>query len=59
MVKAKIGELEDEFREVFSRRLRKYFTVLMQVVSCKSSFLVKFQDGCEKYLTSNRLTVVT
>ena len=32
---------------------------MVQVVSDKSWLLVRFQDGCEKYLTSNQLTVVT
>ena len=45
VVKAKIGELEEEVREGFSRRRRKELTGVVQVFSVKNSFLVRFQDG--------------
>ena len=32
---------------------------MVQVVSGKKRFLVRFQDGCENYLTLNQLTVMT
>ena len=51
MVKAKVGEMEDEVREGFYRRLRKELTGMVQGVFVKRRFLVSFKDGCEKYLT--------
>ena len=59
MVKSKVGELEDEVREVFSSRLRKELTGVVQGVSGKRRFLVRFQDGCENDKTLNQLTIVT
>ena len=59
VVKAKIGELEEEVRVGSSRRMRKEFTVVVQGVSGRRRFLVRFHDGCEKNLFSNQLTVVT
>ena len=32
---------------------------MVKVVSGKSRFLVRFYDGCEKYITSNQLIIVT
>ena len=55
---SKVGELEDEVREVFYRRTRKYFTGVFQAVSGKRSLLVRFQDGCEKDMTSNQLNIM-
>ena len=59
VVKAKIGELEEEVRVGSSRRMRKEFTGVVQGVSGRRRFLVRFQNGCEKNLSSNQLTVVT
>ena len=59
MTKANVGELEDEARKVFYRRLRKYFTNEVQLLSGKKGLLVRFQYGCEKDMTSNQLTAVT
>ena len=39
-------------------QLRKDLTGVVQGVSGKKSFLVRFQDGCEKDRTSNQLTAV-
>ena len=58
VVKAKIGELEEEVREIFLRRKRKELTRVFQGVSWKKRFLVKFQVGCEKDMTSNKFTIV-
>ena len=55
----KVGELEDELREGFFTRPRKYFTCVVQELYGKRSFLVRLQDGCDKDLTSNQLTVMT
>ena len=59
VAKAKVGELEDEVREGFSRRPKKDLNGVVQGVSGKRRFLVRFQDGCEKVMTSNQLTIVT
>ena len=53
VVKSKLGELGEELREGFSSRLRKYLTAVVQGVSSKNSFLVRFQDGCGNDLTLN------
>ena len=44
VVKAKLGELEDEVREGFFRRMRNYLNGVVQGVSGKRRFLVRFQD---------------
>ena len=59
VVKAKVGTLEDEVREGFSRWLREDFIDMVQGLSGKRRLLVRFWDGCEKDLTLNQLTVVT
>ena len=58
VIKAKIGELEEEVREGSSRRMRKELTSVVQGVSGRRRFLVRFQNGCENNLSSNQLTVV-
>ena len=45
LVKAKIGELEEEVRTGFLRRTRKELTDVFQEISGKKRFLVSFQDG--------------
>ena len=59
VVKAKIGELEEEVRVGSSRRMRKELIGVVQAISGKRKFLVRCHDGCEKNLSSNQLTVVT
>ena len=59
VVKAKIGELEEEVRVGSARRMTKELTVVVKAISGKRKFLVRFHDGCEKNLSSNQLTVVT
>ena len=44
LAKAKVGELEDEVREGFFRRMRNYLNGVVQGVSGKRRFLVRFQD---------------
>ena len=58
VVTEKICELDNEVREIFLRRMRKEFTGVIQGISGKKRFLVRFQYGCEKYLTSNQLAIV-
>ena len=38
--------------------MRKEFNGVVQGISGKKRFLVRFQDGCEKDLSSNQLTTV-
>ena len=59
VVKAKIGELEEEVGVGSSRRMRKDFTGVVQGVSSRRRFLVRFHNGCKKNMSSNQLTVVT
>ena len=59
VVKAKIGELEEEVRVCISRRMRKELTGVVQGVSGRRRFLVRIQNGCENNLSSNQLNVVT
>ena len=39
--------------------MRKELTDVVQAISGKRKFLVRFHDGCKKNLSSNQLTVVT
>ena len=59
VVKAKIRELEEEVRVGSAIRTRKELTGVVQAISGKRRFLVRFHDGCEKNLSSYQLTVVT
>ena len=59
VVKTKIGELEEEVRVGSSRRMRKELTGVVQGVLGRMRFLVTFQNGCKKNLSSNQLTAVT
>ena len=45
VVKSKIGELEEEVRAGSSRRTRKDLTGVVQGVSGRRRFLVRFQNG--------------
>ena len=45
VVKAKIGELEDEVRVGSSRRMRKELTGVVQGFSRRRRFLVRFHNG--------------
>ena len=58
VVKANISELEEEVRAGNSIRMRKELTGVVQVVSGRRRFLVRFQNGCKRNLSSNQLTVV-
>ena len=58
VVKAKIGDLEEEVREGSSRRTSKELTGVVQGVSGRRRSLVRFQNGCKKNMSSNQLTVV-
>ena len=58
VVKAKVGDLEEDIRDEFSRRLRKEMTGVMQAVFGKRKYLVRFQNRLEKDISSNQLTIV-
>ena len=58
VVKSEIGELEEEVRGGSSRRIRKELTGVMQGVLGRRRFLARFQNMCEKNLSSNQLTIV-
>ena len=49
VTKAKVGYLEDELRELFTRRMKNEFTgVVVREGAGKKMFLVGFQHGLEK-----------
>ena len=48
VMKYKVGELEEDIREGFSRRLRKEMTGVVQEVVGNRSYSVRFQDCLEK-----------
>ena len=51
VVKAKVCDLEEELREGFLRRSRKDFTGVVQGVSGKKRFLVRFHNVFENDIT--------
>ena len=51
VVKAKIGELEEEVMAGNSRRISKELTSVVQCVLGRRSFLVMFQNGCKNNLS--------
>ena len=51
VVKAKMCELEEEVRLGSSRRMRKDFTGVVQGVSGRRRFLVRFQNWCENNMS--------
>ena len=58
VVKAKVGDMDDEIREGFPRRLRKDMTGVVQEVVGKRIYLVRLHDGLEKEMSSNQLTIL-
>ena len=58
VVKAKVGEMEEDIREEFLRRLKKEMTGVVQEVVGKMRYLVRFQDGLEKEMALNQITIV-
>ena len=58
VMKAKVGELEEEILEGYSRRLRKDMNGVVQEVVRKRRYLVRFQDGLDKEMSSNQITIV-
>ena len=58
VVKSKIGEVEKEVRSGSSISMRKELTGVLQGVSSKKGFLVRFQDRCKKNISLNQLTIM-
>ena len=58
VVKAKIGELEEEVRAGSSRRTRKDFTGVVQGVLGRRKFLARFKNWCKNIFSLNKLNVV-
>ena len=56
--KGKDRELEEEVRAGNSIRTRKELTSVVQGVLGRRRFLLRFQNGCKKNLSSNQLTIV-
>ena len=58
VVKSNVGELEEEVRAGNSIKMRNDLTGVVQGFSGKKIFLVRFQDRCERNMSSNQHTVV-
>ena len=58
VVKAKIGELEEEVRARCPRRMKNELNGVVQGILGNNWLLVRFQDGYENNLSSNQLTTV-
>ena len=58
VMKYKVGELEEDIREGFSRRLRKEITGVVQEVVGNRSYSMRFQDWLEKEISSNHPIIV-
>ena len=58
VVKAKVGDMKEYIRKVFSRRLRKERTGVLQEVVGKRKYSERFQDGGEKEMLSKQITIV-
>ena len=58
VVKTKIGELEEGVRAGRYRRMGNVFTGVLEGFLVKKRFLLRFQYGCEKNLSSNQITTV-
>ena len=46
VVKENVGAFDEEVREGFARRLTKDLNAVVQVISMKKMFLVRFRGGC-------------
>ena len=52
LVKAKVIKMEDNTREGRNRRMRKEVVVCVQFAVGKNNFLVQFEDGQKKEMSS-------
>ena len=57
-MKAKLGDLEEEIREGFSRRLRKKMTGVAHEVVGKRRYSARLPDGLEKEMLWNQINIV-
>ena len=57
-MKAKVGDIEEEIREIFLRMLRKEMTGVVQEVVGKRRYSMRFQDGLEKEIVSNQIKIL-
>ena len=51
VIKANIGELEEELRSGNSRKMRKELTDVVQGISGRRRLLARFKNGCKKNLS--------
>ena len=58
VVKAKLGELEDEVREGLYSRMSKELNSVVKGVYGKSMLLVRFKYGVENDMDSNKLIIM-
>ena len=58
VLKAKIGELEEDVRAVSSRRMWKYLSGGVQGVSGKKRLLARFQDVCKNNISVKQFPAV-
>ena len=59
VVKAMVGELENITREGRSRRMRKEVVECVQSVVGKKKFLIQFEDGQKKEISSSSLVFLS
>ena len=59
VVKAKVGELDNITREGRIRRMRKEVVVCVQSMLFKKNFLVQFEDGHKKEISSSSLVFLS
>ena len=59
VVKAKVGELENITREVRIRRMRKDVVGCVHGVVGKNKFLIQFEDGQKKEISSSLLVFLS
>ena len=58
VVKSNVGDLEEDIREGFSRRLWKEMTGMVQEVVGNRRYLLRFQYGLKKNMSSKQLTIL-
>ena len=58
VVKAKVGDLEEDISEGFSRRLRKDMTGVVQEVVGKRSYSVRFKYDLNKEISLDQINIV-
>ena len=59
VVKSKVGEMEDNTKEVRGTKIRKYVVGCVQDVVVNKKFLVKFEDGQKKDVSYSSLVFLS